>query len=198
MDSTQVTEKRCSKCGDVKPLRSFYRETANKDGRGRWCKDCCREENRLASRDWRVSHREQFLATRRARYRANREAIRLIDNKRTKEQKSEDPAFRALCLCRKRLWEAVKSVGAKKSDRAAALIGCSPEQLREHLEGKFLPGMTWKNCGINGWEIDHIQPCVSFNFLDPAHQRLCFHYTNLQPLWKADNRKKGARVLNAK
>ena len=53
--------------------------------------------------------------------------------------------------------------------------------------------MTWENYGE--WEVDHILPCASFDLEQPEAQRQCFHYTNLQPLWKADNRSKGAEVL---
>ena len=36
-----ITEKKCTECGDIKPLEQFYRESANKtDGRKRICKDC--------------------------------------------------------------------------------------------------------------------------------------------------------------
>lgn len=73
-----------------------------------------------------------------------------------------------------------------------ALIGCSIEDLRAHIESQFQPGMTWENYGK--WHVDHIRPCVSFNLLDPMQQQECFHYTNLQPLWAEDNIKKGGRV----
>jgi hypothetical protein len=53
--------------------------------------------------------------------------------------------------------------------------------------------MTWENYGPV-WHVDHIRPCVSFDFLDPAQQRACFHYTNLQPLFALENLKKGGRV----
>ena len=71
------------------------------------------------------------------------------------------------------------------------LLGCSIEKLWEHLESKFQPGMTRENHGK--WHIDHIRPCISFNLTDLEQQKICFHYTNLQPLWAEDNLKKGAK-----
>jgi hypothetical protein len=73
----------------------------------------------------------------------------------------------------------------RKCASTMELVGCTIEELREHLEAQFGPGMTWKNRGE--WHIDHIRPCVSFDLSDPAQQRECFHYTNLQPLWAHDN-----------
>lgn len=37
-DNIQV--KKCSKCGDVKPVSEFYRQSAAKDGFRVWCKKC--------------------------------------------------------------------------------------------------------------------------------------------------------------
>ena len=53
--------------------------------------------------------------------------------------------------------------------------------------------MTWDNWQHDGWHIDHIRPCASFDLADLEQQRQCFHYTNLQPLWAADNIRKGAK-----
>lgn len=77
--------------------------------------------------------------------------------------------------------------GARKAARTMELIGCTIAEVRAHLESKFLPGMTWENCGRNGWHIDHHKPCKRFNLTDPDQQRICFRYTNLKPLWEADN-----------
>lgn len=41
------TSKKCSRCTLVKDLQSFHNESANADGKGRWCKDCGNEWRRL-------------------------------------------------------------------------------------------------------------------------------------------------------
>lgn len=81
-------------------------------------------------------------------------------------------------------------IGTSKSDSTFNLLGCSFKFLKQHLESKFTEGMNWDNYGINGWEIDHILPCISFDLSKPEEQKLCFHYTNLQPLWASINRAK--------
>lgn len=77
--------------------------------------------------------------------------------------------------------------GVNFSKTIRELSGCSLQDLRQHLESQWKPGMTWENYGYEGWHIDHKRPCASFNLLDLAQQRQCFHYTNLQPLWAIDN-----------
>ena len=53
--------------------------------------------------------------------------------------------------------------------------------------------MTWENYG-SGWQVDHIIPCSVFNLESEGHQKKCFHYSNLQPLWAKDNMSKGNKV----
>lgn len=72
------------------------------------------------------------------------------------------------------------------------LLGCTVEELRAHLEKQFTSGMTWDNYGE--WHVDHIKPVTKFNLVDPAEQLLCFHFSNLQPLWAKDNIRKGNRL----
>jgi len=74
------------------------------------------------------------------------------------------------------------------------LIGCSINQLRQHLEKQFKDGMSWANYGKFGWHVDHVKPCAWFDLSDPAQRSICFHYTNLQPLSARENWSKGARA----
>ena len=75
------------------------------------------------------------------------------------------------------------------------LIGCSVPELRAHFESLFRAGMSWENYGLKGWVIDHKIPCSQFNLNRPSEQRRCFHYSNLQPLFDSENRKKGSRLM---
>jgi hypothetical protein len=85
-----------------------------------------------------------------------------------------------------------------KSASTMALLGCTISHLIAHLESLFQDGMSWQNHGRDGWHIDHIRPCASFDLADPEQQRQCFHYTNLQPLWAGDNLRKGSSTSSAK
>jgi hypothetical protein len=53
------------------------------------------------------------------------------------------------------------------------------------LEDQFEDGMAWENHGE--WHIDHRRPCSSFDLVNEEEQRMCFHHTNLQPMWGAEN-----------
>jgi hypothetical protein len=90
---------------------------------------------------------------------------------------------------RTRIWFALKR--KYKSKSTIKLLGCSIEECWQHLESKFQPGMTKENHGL--WHVDHIRPCASFDLTDPEQQKICFHYTNLEPMWAIDNLKKGAK-----
>lgn len=105
-----------------------------------------------------------------------------IANKR----RQEDPLFR--------FWENIRQHGprvvrqlalGKKPISTEKWVGCTASELRAHFEILFVEGMSWDNYGQ--WEIDHIRPVSSFS---QEEWRSVNHYTNLQPLWAADNLKK--------
>ena len=100
-----------------------------------------------------------------------------------------DPQFRLANLLRGRLRHALK--GISKSSRTLDLLGCTLEHFTHHLESRFQPGMSWLNQGE--WHIDHIKPLKAFDLSDPEQQRQACHWSNLQPLWAADNIRKGAK-----
>jgi hypothetical protein len=93
---------------------------------------------------------------------------------------------------RKRIMRVLKRDGGKKSKRTMKLVGCTVEQLKQHIEKKFKPGMSWEQRNL--FHIDHIIPCASFDLTKLSQQKKCFHYTNLQALIPIENIKKGAKL----
>lgn len=84
--------------------------------------------------------------------------------------------------------------GQLKSAPTLVLLGCSVDKFRAHLESQFSDGMGWHNMGDGGWHIDHITPCSAFDLSKEHHQKMCFHYSNMRPLWWRDNLAKGGRM----
>lgn len=70
-----------------------------------------------------------------------------------------------------------------KKHKTIDYLGCLIPDFILYLESKFQKGQTWNNYGKNGWHIDHIIPCNSFDLSKEEEQKKCFHYSNLQPLW---------------
>lgn len=85
----------------------------------------------------------------------------------------------------------------QKCGHTMDILGCTVEEFKKHLETSFQDQMTWYNYGFgsNKWNIDHIIPCASFDLSDESQQRICFHYSNMQPLWQKDNMKKGDKII---
>ena len=81
-----------------------------------------------------------------------------------------------------------------KNSATAEMLDCTIEHCCKHLESQFTDGMTWDNMGKGGWHIDHIIPCAFFDLTKPNHQKVCFNWQNLQPLWEQDNCAKGDKI----
>ena len=114
-------------------------------------------------------------------------------NAKERERWTKNPAFRLGKCLRARLRNVIKNHFGRKSADTISLTGCSIEFLMGHLEASFKVGMKWSNYG-SVWEIDHRIPCASYDLTDPSHQRSCFHYSNLQPLFRTENRRKHAKM----
>tara|TARA_R110000765_G_scaffold363919_1_gene454117 strand:- start:1251 stop:1937 length:687 start_codon:yes stop_codon:yes gene_type:complete len=216
MERDIIDTKRCARCQEEKPatVEYFYRDAQKKCRLYSQCKSCCkkwREENRekrLASKKkYREENREEIRATRLKHYQENREEVLAIKKKwreknpekvRVKNKKyirqrlQRDPVFRLLRNMRNGLWRCLS--GRLKNSHTMQYVNMVPDELMDYLEGRFTEGMTRDNYGE--WHVDHIRPLASFDFTRPDKEEqlhMAWNYTNLQPLWAADNISKGAK-----
>ena len=136
-------------------------------------------------------NRDKILEKRRKYYLKNKERIREHLRKRRKD----DLWFRMSTDMRNKIVRRIKNNNGRKNCSTVRLLGCSVNEARCYLESLFKSGMNWRNYGVYGWHIDHIIPCKDFDLTDEKEQKLCFHYTNLQPLWVDEHRLKSASEM---
>ena len=214
-----MATKVCTKCGKELPATTefFHKYKKGKFGLKAECKSCVKErikqhyeqnkeqilerkkqyyeQNKEQIREWKKQYyeqnKEQIYEYQKQYYEQNKEQILERQKQYIKKRRQTDIGFRLLGNCRSRLYKAIKNNSKSASTRE--LIGCTIEELKQHLESQFTEGISWENYGE--WHIDHIIPCASFDFTKEEDQRKAFHFTNLQPLWAEDNLKKGARMF---
>lgn len=155
-----------------------------------------RKNNIEKMRDWRAKNRKKLSLQARERYKKPETRARILN--KLKYRTKHDLNFKIRGLMRATLVNLIKK--GYKSNKTLEILGCSVEEFKLYIESKFLPGMTWENHGVytlenpDRWHVDHIVPCSKFDLSNPEDQRKCFHYTNLQPLWGADNIKKSDSI----
>lgn len=138
-----------------------------------WAKNNRDRVNELDRKYWKQGGKERSLARRKKRNKSDLE-YRLRCNTRARAHGLFKKAFNVDSL--------------KKPESTIELFGCTLPFLIEYLRKLYKPGMTDENYGE--WELDHIKPCVLFNFTDKQQRLDCFHYSNLQPLWWKENNTK--------
>lgn len=121
-------------------------------------------------------------------YRENNKEKR---NEYEKHRKKTDKIFKLKHLVRNRISKFLKIKRFTKKHSTFELIGCTPKELKIYLEQKFTNGMSWDNQGE--WHIDHKIPLASAKSEEELY-KLC-HFTNLQPMWAAENIKKGSKII---
>lgn len=121
----------------------------------------------------------------------NHQKIKEQKRENYKNRNKNDFIFNLKNRMRNSLYSYLKKLNITKKNKTFEIVGCTPQELKEHLEKQFIDGMSWENRGE--WHIDHIIPLSSAKTEEELY-KLC-HYTNLQPLWAIDNIKKSNNIL---
>ena len=134
------------------------------------------------------NHRRSYRANKKPASDARIAWVRAYQNKR----RATDPQFRIRTILSGQINAAIR--GHAKASRSEILLGCSWSEFITRIERQWLPGMSWSNYGrgVGRWSLDHRKPCAVFDLRNPTEQRICFHFSNLRPLWHYDNQSKGS------
>jgi len=138
---------------------------------------------------WRILNKDKIKAQRQKPEVKERTRERNRINGNIKS--ATDITFKILKNLRGRTRFALKKWDTIKSDTTENLLGCTIPYFKEYFSSLFTEGMTWELFMSGQIHIDHKKPCSKFDLRIESEQRACFHYSNLQPLFKLDNLKKG-------
>ena len=176
--------KTCSKCGQC---AKHSKNKSTRDGLQSQCVQC-KKTHRAANKDkisarakkYYQAHKDEINARKKQHYEEHKDEIIAQQVEYNRNRRQTDEVYRLLRNCRRRLNKALK--GESKTAKTLELIGCAPDELLEHLERTMSPEVRALRDDEVEIVVDHIIPCAAFDFSIPEHQRICFHYTNLQYL----------------
>jgi len=207
-------KKICTKCGIEKQISYFHKEKNGKYGVRSICKKCRKTDNavnknsiqaynkeyyknngkkiRTASKKQRKNHPKEIQEYMQIYQKNNKKKLKKYINIYMKKRRKIDSKFRLNCNIRDGIGRSLR--GAKAGQHWEDMVGYTIKQLKRHLEGQFIDGMTWDNYGE--WHIDHIIPIAAHNFTKPFHTdfKRAWSLENLQPMWAEDNLKKHAKL----
>lgn len=170
-----IKEKKCNSCNQIKNIEMFYiKKTQNIFFEK--CKICKIEDSRL----YRIQ---------------NKDKINIYMRKYIKSSSNNVINRKIQTNLRKRLVNSVKNINKGKTNLKNELLDCSKEQLKKWFEyNLFLDNINFDDYG-KIWHIDHVIPCDFFDLNIDENKKICFHWTNIRPLEKHKNLKKGNRII---
>lgn len=219
--------KQCSWCNEAKEVGSFYASSSSPSGLTSRCKPCFNDkikermltpEGREVRRKREARDKEKIRIARNEQGTRRREKrkddIVWIEKQRETKRKSamKHKEKRSIRQKEKLTEPARKMIHSQrvairhmlhneiKSDKTVDLLGCTPDEFKMYIEKQFVEGMTWDNHGKgeDKWQIDHVLCAEVFDLSRESHQRVCFHHTNLRPLWMRDNILKSDRLTDGR
>lgn len=155
-----------------------------------------RDNNRDKIKDYNAEYnaknKEKISEIRKRYYKENKSKINVRNNEYRKKKKANDPLFKLKANLRGIIYRALKNKTYIKNSKTEEILGCSFNEFKAYLEGKFESWMSWENYGLyngelnHGWDIDHIIPLNEGKTEKDLYK--LNHYTNLQPLCSYYNR----------
>jgi len=174
----------CTICKEKKPLTEFYTRYYK-------CKVCWKQSESYKStfkkrneynREWDKNNKDKILEYRK-KFKTNNPNYMAEWMAKKREQ---DPVFKISQNMRTRLGNVIRAKNYTKRNHLHEVLGISWSGFEKYVSSLFEDGMNWDNYGE--WELDHIKPLAMA--VDGDEVLKLFHYKNLQPLWKNENRKK--------
>lgn len=205
----------CTKCKLEKSLTEFYIQKGRPQGVTSQCRSCKKEyslkiqeprktymsvyfqknKEKLIkiNKDWRARNPEQKSNIDRLWNLANKEKVNNY-KKAWKKKKKGDPLYKLKTNISSLFRNSLKKRNFKKTSKTATILGCTFQELHNHLKNTFEEnyGIPFGLIDTSILHIDHIIPVSSAKTEEELLK--LNHYSNLQYLLAEDNLAKGNKL----
>jgi len=174
-----------------KQYRSTHLEEEKE--RSRIYRNSNKEKIKESNKQWRLNNWEKHKESCRQWKQNNNGRLNEYLKLRLADKQKNDLNYRLNNSVGSMMYHSLKE--SKSGRHWEELVGYTLQQLKEHLENLFQPGMSWNNYGQ--WHIDHIIPRSAWKFEKPEYPEFkqCWALCNLQPLWAKDNIRKSNKII---
>lgn len=150
-----------------------------------------RTEQLARKKEYREKNKDRARASIKRWESENKERVMAAKLMYEKKRRANDPIYAIKRRMRVAVSRFARLNGYEKSASTEAIIGCSWQEFRVHIERQFPKGMSWEN--MSEWHIDHIVPMASAKTEEDVLR--LNHFTNLRPLWAIENLKKSNSAI---
>ena len=182
--------KKCNKCQNTYSLNCFAL-----DKRYNLYTTICKNCEKIKTQNYRKNNREKIRANER-RY---NKFIKHIPHfkERIKNEKRKYYLKNKLNCC---ISSVIRNSIKKNFRHWEILVDYTLDELKTHIESKFIENMNWDEFNKGNIQIDHILPRELFNFNTETDKqfKFCWSLNNLQPLWAKDNISKSDKLPDGK
>ena len=206
--------KTCTKCNILKPLDCYGKDKYGKYGLSARCKNCINEYNNTPNqklkrkkyrdvtkdfmkvylKEYNLINNNKLTERKKQYYRENKKNINDFKREWSKNKAKVNPLFKLTLNIRANILDGIKRSGNNKYKNTHAILGCTFEEFKKHIESQFESWMNWGNYGNAcetlqpncSWDLDHIIPISYAKTEEEVY--LLNHWSNFQPLCSLKNR----------
>lgn len=200
-------QKKCPSCNVYKNYEDYGKCDSCKNGIVSYCKICTaikkKEYNdaidpnikRDRKRKSYLKNKDNYIIRYKEYQEANKEKYTLWRRDYEKNIKYTKPLTHLTRNIRSLIKVSFRRSFLKESKSTSAILCCSWEDFKHHIESQFLPWMSWDNYGNVcesleydcSWDLDHIIPVSLATTEEEVY--LLNHWSNFQPLCSFKNRR---------
>ena len=189
--------KYCYHCGKEIPVSSFGKNRTRPDGLHSLCKEGVRSNGKryFAENKDKIYARCAVWRKHKRSEESKERARKTRRNYRKSHPPTPDERMAGAIRCG--IAYTLSRFKQKKNRTSwTKFVTFTKQELRDHIERLFQPGMSWDNFGVGGWSVDHIVPISAFDIPDSNCEAFKRYWSleNLRPMWYKDNHDKLDRL----